>query len=476
MQDLHTFLAHLEEAGHLHRVAVETDPVLEIAAITDRVCKLPEGGTALLFERVRGSRFPLATNLFGSNRRVCAALGVNDLAELAGRMEELLAAAPADDLLGLTASSPVLAPFAPRETAEAPCREVAEPVPDLERFPFLKVWSGDGAPGRSGRFLTLPLVITRDPEGGRPNCGLYRVEVLDGHTAALHWRPGSGAAGHARQWAARGAPMPVAIALGGDPAALFAALLPLPAGLDELQLAGWLRREPLAVSRCRTSDLQVPATADLVIEGFVAPGESVEAGAFGNHTGFYALAGKVPLLRVTAISRRSVPIIPATVVGRPPMEDCWLARAAGRFLLPLIRRVVPGVVDLHLPFAGIFHGCALVAVAKSRPGQGREVLAGLWQGGWLGEGRLLVIVDRDVDLHNADDLPWRVLNRVRWERDLVFGPVEDGGLVGGRLGVDATRKLPEELAGAAWPGEVRPDEATVRLVAQRWREYGLSEE
>jgi 4-hydroxy-3-polyprenylbenzoate decarboxylase len=474
-RDLHAFLERLAELGELHRVRAEVDPALEIAEITDRVSKAP-GGAALFFDRVKGSPFPVVTNIFGSVRRVCAALEIGEPAELTRRLATLLgqpaAGAPPAGLAAL-ADLPGFSPFAPVAVADGICQEVVDPAPDLAALPVLRNWAGDGRPGHDGRFITLPLVFTRDPETGRANCGMYRVEPFDGKSAGIHWRKTSGGAGHYRKYLERGERMPVAVALGGDPAVILAASLPLPEELDEMHFAGFLRREPVELVRCRTSAIMVPANAELVLEGFLEPGEERLGGTFGNHTGFYAAPQNVPVMHLNCITRRREAVYPTTVVGPPPMEDCYLAKAAERLLLPLIRSDLPEIAELNMPLEGIFHGCAMVAMAKRHPGHPREVAEALWAKGWLGDARLLVMVDAAVDVHDLSTVAWKVLNAVDWRRDLIVpGPAQDNTSLG-RLALDATRKPKGEGGRERWPEDVARDQEILRRVDARWREYGF---
>ncbi|HEY6871994.1 MAG TPA: UbiD family decarboxylase [Geobacteraceae bacterium] len=479
-QGLREFLERLEQTGELHRVRVEVDPVLEIAEITDRQSKSPEGGKALLFERVKGSRFPVATNLFGSSRRVCTALAVESLSDLSRRVAELFgqvsAASPAGTMAALSLCR-AFSRFAPVPVARGACQEVVESVPDLAALPILKSWPGDGLPVNDGRFITLPLVFTRDPETGLANCGTYLVQVLSGTAAGIRWRMGSGGAAHWLKHRARGERMPVAIALGGDPALLLAASAPLPGSIDEMQFAGFLRGRPVEMVRCRTSSIMVPAGAELVIEGEIDPTEMLSGGAFGNHTGFYTSPQALPVMRITCITRRGEPIYPATVVGPPPMEDCWLAKGVERLMLPFLQLELPEIAEINLPVEGIFHGAAVVAIEKRAPGQARRVMETLWNGGWLAAARLLVVVDADLDVRNLSRTFWKVLNSVEWRRDLVIAdsPGDGGGMLpfGGRLGIDATRKLVGEGLVYEWPREIAMDETVQELVGKRWREYGF---
>ncbi|SNB47568.1 UbiD family decarboxylase [Geobacter sp. DSM 9736] len=466
IHDLHEFLGILEELEELHRVRVEVDPVLEISSITARVSGQEGGGKALLFERVAGSPFQLVTNIFGSPRRMALSLSVKNIVDVQRRMEVLLA--------GGDPWRKGLVSFHPVEKAGCICQEVWEGPSALNSYPFLKNWPADGAGGGGGRFITLPLVITRDPDDGTINCGMYRTELFDDRTCGIHWRPGSGGAAHYRKYASRGLRTPVAVVVGGDPAAVVAASLPLPEEVDELAFAGFLRGEPLDVARCRTSDLVVPAAAEMVIEGYLEPGEARQGGLFGNHTGFYASAGEVPVLRVLSISRRDAPIFPATVVGRPPMEDCHMAKVMERIMLPLTRWHLPEIEEINLLTEGIFHGCAVISIKKTDPGQGLRVIEKLKTDGWLKGSRLLVVVDADVDPHNLSISSWRVFNNVNWSRDTITysTPVYGSLPHGGCFGIDATRKFVEEI-GSRWPEEIGMPVAVEEMVTRRWREYGL---
>ena len=483
-QELREYLDRLEKAGELQRIGVEVDPVLEIAEIADRVSKLPGGGTALLFERVKGRRFPVATNLFGSIRRTCVALELEELTQLTRRMTELLqreTTGDQHDAVAVLANSPEFTRFKPVAVGSGACQEVQEQFPDLTRYPFLRNWPGDGLPGDDGCFITLPLVITRDPVSGVANCGIYLVQVMSPDSAGIFWRPESGGGRHLAAYRAREERMPVAIVLGGDPALVYSALMPLPADVDEMQFAGFLRQEPIELVPCQTSGIMVPAHAELVIEGYLDPGETVRGGGYGNHTGYYSPERDVPVMHVTCITRRNEPILPATVIGRPPMEDCHMSKVAERLMLPLTQLRLPEVVEMNLPLEGIFHGAAIVAITKGFPGHARKVMKTLWNEGWLRGSRLLVVVDGDVNVHDISRVFWKILNSVNWERDLVSadspGTEETVGPqlpFGGRLGIDATRKLPGEGV-AAWPREVAMDSDIMELVTRRWREYGFHE-
>lgn len=449
-EDLSSFISSLEERGELHRIRAEVDPRLEIAAVTDRVSKGAGGGRALLFERVCGHRFPVATNLFGSRQRTAWALGVETLESIAERLTRELAKATgsADERLQTILARPE---FAPLPATEAPCQEITEPIADFSLLPALQSWFGDG-----GRFITLPQVFTRDPETGEPNCGMYRMQIFDASTAGLHWRPGSDAARHHAAWQRRGERMPVAVALGGDPALTYAAGSPLPAGLDEVAYAGFLRGAPVAMAPCKSSDLEVPAGAEFVLEGYVEPGEERLEGPFGNHTGSYTPPEPWPVFHLTRITHRRDAIFPCTLVGPPPMEDCWLAKAGERLLLPLLRIDFPEIVDLNFPIETIFHGCALLSVRTSA-GSGRELLRSLWQSRFFRSSRLLVLLAEEVDVQNPAQVYWQAVNRVDPERDVIVEAA--------RIGIDASRVPPG--------GRVVGDVETELRVKRRWHEYGF---
>jgi 4-hydroxy-3-polyprenylbenzoate decarboxylase len=443
--DLGQFLAALEKKGDLLRITVEVDPVLELAEITDRVSKLPGGGTGLFFEQVTGNPFPVVVNIFGSAQRMALALGVESLDDLQPLMAGIMCR-----LEQSPAPSPVTVPH-------PSCREVVEAVPELSSLPLLRGWPGDGS-AAGGRYLTLPLVITADSGTGELNCGIYRVEVLDPDRAAIGWHSGSDGERHFRQYAGNGRRMPVAIALGGPPALLIAASFSLPGLPDEFRFAGMLRGVPVEVARCLTSELLVPASAEVIIEGYVEPGETTLEGPFGNHTGFYAPARLAPVFRVTAITRRRSPVIPATVVGPPPQEDCWLAKAAERLMLPWLQRRFPEIVGLCFPLETIFHRAAIVSVNTSRNGDVPALIRRLREAGPLGRAKLIVVVDAEAGSEPSHAW-WRSVNCCDWRRDLLVS--DDGSL----LGIDATRKPGQ--------GATLERRETVDLVTRRWREYGL---
>lgn len=460
--NLHQFISHLESAGELARISAVADPILEIAAITDRVCKQPGGGKALLFERPDRACFPIATNLFGSPRRVCQALGVEHLGCLTDRMATLLGLIPNPDLARLDrqiAALPGFDRFAPRTVAGNDPSLAAMATPDLTLFPFLQNWAGDGAACGQTRYITLPQVFTALPDGGSPNCGMYRCQVRGPRELAVRWYPGSGAARHLDEFRLRNEPMPVAIALGGPPAALFSAMFPLPGDLDEMAFAGFLRGEAIAMASCRTVPLQAPLSCEMVIEGHVNPNETALEGPFGNHTGSYSPAGPAALMRVTAISHRPDAIIPATVVGPPPMEDCWMAKAWERLLLALLQRFLPTVKELHFPLEWIFHQSAIISLDHPAPAMVRETAEQLWSTPWFSNARLLIFIDGDTAV-DPNEVAWRCINLTEFTHDAF----QDHS--GKRLALDAT--------GSSVPQHrVNRDSGIGQLVERRWPEYGI---
>jgi len=461
IKDLRGFLDLLNESGELATIRVEVDPWLEIAAITDRVCKQPNGGKALRFDRVKGSAFPVLTNLFGSRQRTAWALWTDHVEHQADRLAAEIAKIPvgsAEEKLLQLVDNPT---WLPRLVPNPPCQEVVEKDrPDVSIIPALKSWPRDG-----GRFLTMPMVFTRDPATGRDNCGMYRVQIFGPQLLGLHWGKAADGARHAAAWQARKKPMPIAIALGGDPVLTYAATAPLPPGIEETAFAGYLRQKSLESSRCLTSELEVPALAEFVIEGYLLADQTLPEGPFGNHTGYYAPPEPVQVMQVTAITHRHDALYPCTVVGRPPMENCYLAKATERLFLPLIQTDHPEIKDLNMPLEGIFHGCALVAIRKEEAGQGKRIIRDLWAKGFLRGSRLLVILDEDVRVQDFSESFWRTLNHLEPTRDVVID--------GSKIGIDATRKGPDEGKTQVWLQQVELDDKTRRLVQRRWKDYDI---
>lgn len=451
-EDLRVFLHLLEQADQLARVTVAVDPQLELATIVDLVSKRSGRERALLFENVRGGRLPVAANLFGALERVGWALGTTDLEGLAAKLAGDLAMTGEQDAERALAVLSQAQEWQPVIASRPPCREVDHSAVGLNLLPAIKAWPGDG-----GSFLTLPQVYTRHPDGGPLNCGMYRIQYHDRHTATIRCRPTSGAGRHLAAWHERGAAMPVAVALGGAPILSWAASAPLPGGVDETAFCGYLLGKRLVVSPCRTSDLLIPASAEIVIEGIVEPGACRSEGPFGNHTGSYDAETAAPVLRVLNVHARHEAIFPWTLVGPPPMENIQLMRATEQLFLPLVKIALPTLRGLHMPSVGIFHRTALITVDPAEERPLAELVELLNNTLLLKESRLLVIGVADHDPHDPAAVFWRVLNRVDWNRDLL--------VVSGRLAVDA-RRLP---AGAL----VRSDKDVMQKVLNRWREYGL---
>ena len=460
---LRQFISRLEAEGELSRITVAVDPVLEIAAITARICKQPDGGRALLFEQPTGSVFQVATNLFGSEKRTSQALGVTDLGELTALMNALLDPIAELDVLTLDrqiATLPQFSRFKPIASLDHDPALTSMDPPDLARFPFLQNWPSDGAAEGHPRYITLPQVFTSDPDGGTPNCGVYRVQLRGGCEVAIQWKAGSGAARHAELYRRAGRPMPVAIILGGDPAILFSAMFPLPGDLDEMTFAGFLRRAPLTTAPCRSIQLHVPTGAEVVIEGFVEPGETVMEGPFGNHTGFYSPAAPAALMRITAISHRHDAVIPATLVGPPPMEDCWMARAWERLLLAFLQRLVPEIKEIHFPAEWIFHQSAIISLDNPQPGMVRNISGRLWSLEWFRSARLLLFVTADTEPLSLSRSAWIGINVTDSSNDIIHDQTT------GRIAIDATgSRMPRPA--------VQVSDETAALVAGRWKEYDL---
>jgi 4-hydroxy-3-polyprenylbenzoate decarboxylase len=473
---LRAFVEALRDAGELHVVTERVSPRLEIAEITDRVVKA--GGPALLFTDVEGSRFPVLTNQFGSRRRMAMALGAQSLDEAGDRLRKLVnVAMPSGSLVDKLSGAMRLAPLAnaiPKIVRGGSVHDVVTTEPDLSALPVLTTWPLDAGP-----FVTLPLVITKDPRTGRPNVGTYRMQVYGPRETGMHWQRHKHGRAHADAWGAR---IPVAVAIGTDPVLTYAATAPLPPLLDEFAFAGLLRGKPVELVQAKSVDLMVPADAEFVLEGYVDNEDMRVEGPFGDHTGVYSPADRYPTFHVTHLTHRRDPIYAATVVGKPPMEDAWLGKATERIFLPLLQAMLPEVVDMNLPVEGGFHNLALVSIRKSYPGQAKKVMNALWGlGHMMMLTRVLVIVDEDVDVQNPREVAWFVFNNLAPERDVVTmpGPVDDldhgsySIAYGTKLGIDATRKGASEGYSREWPPDIVMDEATRARVSERWRAYGL---
>ena len=503
LRDLRELVARLEQAGRLRRVSVPVTRDLEITEITDRVSKGPAAqNVALLFERVEGFDMPVLVNAFGAADRLALALGVGHLDELGERVAKLL-----DVKLPGTFAERLrklgtlfdLVKAGPRRVTDAPCQEVVETErASLASLPVLRCWPKDG-----GRYITLPCVFTRDPKTGTRNVGMYRLQVFDDRTLGMHWQTHKGGAEHERVMTdateprgTHGTPpterpgsgdpaptdrMPVAIALGGDPALIYAASAPLPPAVDEVVFAGWLRGSGVEMVACRTIDLEVPAQAEIVLEGYVDPRERRLEGPFGDHTGYYSLAREYPVFHLTAITRRARPIYPTTIVGRPPEEDYWLGKATERLFVPIIRLLLPEVVDVNMPAEGIFHNLVIVSIQKRYPGHARKVMTALWGMGLMMLAKTIVVVSAHVNVHDLSEVAWRATGNIDPKRDLVIldGPMDDldhaalRHRFGGKLGIDATEKGALDDIVQPWPEEIVMSDEIRELVTRRWKDYGL---
>ena len=488
LDTLSDFLRAIEASGQLVRVTHPVRAELELCEIADRVMKSPGGGPALLFEHVilgdgTRSQFPVGMNLFGSMSRMAMSLGVRDLDEHGARITQLLDFKVPEGMLGKLSMLPRLmevAKFPPRMKSGTPaCQEIVwrgDEV-DLDKLPLLKTWPDDG-----GFYITFPMVITKDPKRGIRNVGMYRIMQTGKRTLAMHWQRHKVGAAHWREMAERGERMPVVIAIGADPASMYSASAPLPPTVDEFLFAGFLRRKPVQLAKALTCDLDVPADADFVLEGYIDPAEPlVTEGPFGDHTGFYSLADLYPQVHVTAITMRRDPIFPATIVGRPPMEDFYLGHATERIFLPLLKLTIPEIVDYHMPAEGIFHNLVFVSIKKDYPGQAYKVMNALWGQGLMSLAKVLVVVDAWVNVRNPQEAWWVALNNIDPERDTRFtmGPMDvldhssRAFTYGSKMGIDATRKLPEEGFTREWPAVIEMDAATKARVDAMWPTLGI---
>ena len=479
-QNLSEFLRALEDDGDLVRVRQRVSPRWEIAEIADRAVK--GGGPAILFESVEGSAMPVAINAFASRARMLRALEIDSWEEWDSRLDFFLDPKPPDGILAKLKAIPrvtELASVFPRSVRSGPCQEVVETGErvDLGALPVLTCWPQDAGP-----FITMPLVITRDPSSGKTNVGMYRMQVYDRNTTGMHWQKHKDGAGQARGYAREGRRMEVAVAIGCDPATVFSAVAPLPPGLSELLFAGFLRGSPVPMVEAKTVDLQVPAEAEIVLEGYVDPNELRVEGPFGDHTGFYSLEDRFPVFHVTALTRRERPVYLTTIVGRPPMEDGFLGEAVERLFLPLVKKTIPEIVDMHLPVEGIFHNLMIVAIDKRYPGHARKTMHAIWGTGQMMFTKVIVVVDADVDVRGGPELLWRALTAIDPERDIeiVHGPVDELDFAsrlpcyGSKLGVDATRKWREEGFSRPWPDPIVMSDDVKRRIDALWPALGLS--
>ena len=509
--DIREWIAALERAGELKRVSAEVDPILEITEITDRVMK--KTGPALLFEKVKGhSGSKVLINQFGSQKRMNLALGVDSLDEIADRLRMFMDVKSPQGLVDKIKMLPMLADlgrFFPKTVSTGPCKEVIKRDNfSLFDFPVLQCWPQD-----AGRFITLPLVITKDPRNGKRNVGMYRMQVFDATSTGMHWQRHKVGAEHYRNAMREGVRRPpsagfssagvnvmaetsggsrsadkapkgkldVAVAIGTDPVSTFCAIVPAPPDIDEFMIAGFLRNKPVEMVKCETVDLEVPAQSEIVLEGHVNLDELRTEGPFGDHTGFYSLDDLYPVFHVTCITHRKDPIYSTTIVGKPPMEDAWMGKAVERIFLPLMKMTIPELVDVNLPVEGVFHNLMIVSIRKSYPGHARKVMNAIWSLGQAMFTKCIVVVDEDCDVQDIREVMLRAFNNIDPERDIQFtlGPVDSLDHAsrlpdfGSKMGVDATRKWPSEGFTRPWPDEIIMSKELKERVDKMWKSLGL---
>lgn len=481
-KDLRDFIGFLEDKGQLKRIKTPVSCELEIAEVCDRVVK--NCGPALLFENVEGYDIPVLINMYGTEQRMAWALGVEHLNDLVERVQHVLGLVQGPPH-GIMAKMKTLlelremASFQPKVVRSGPCQEVVitgDNV-DLGRFPILKCWPMD-----AGRYITLPLVITKDPQTGTRNLGTYRIQVFDARTAAMHWQTHKVGTRHYRVGVEKGLErLDVAVALGGDPATIWTGSAPLPPEIDELVLAGFIRREKVELVKAKTVDLEVPAYAEMVIEGYVVPGDEAVEGPFGDHTGYYSMADTYPIFHVTAITHRRNPIYPTIIVGRPPMEDYFMGKVTERVFLPVIKAMLPEIVDINMPAEGVFHNLVILSIKKEYPGHARKAVYGLWGLGLMSLAKNIVVVDHYVNIHNLSEVAWRVTNNIDPAQDVFFasGPVDDldhaspTPKFGSKMGIDATAKGPMEGRQREWPEDIVMSPEVKAMVDRKWEQYGI---
>ncbi len=450
---LKEFVQKLESEGELVRIKELVSPVLEISEITDRVSKSPDGGKALLFENVEGSQIPVLINAFGSYKRMQLALEVNDLDDIAKEIERFVKVAPPTGMIEKIKMLPMLleaSKFPPRMTTSAPCQEVVltGDAVDLSKLPILQCWPDD-----AGRFITLPMVINRDADGKIRNVGLYRMQVFDNKSTGMHWHIHKDGAHFFHEFKKRNQKMEVAVAIGADPASCYSASAPLPYGIDEFLLSGFLRKSPVPLVKCKTVDLEVPASAEIILEGIIDPNEAKVEGPFGDHTGYYSQDGEYPVFRVTAITHRKDPIYLTTIVGIPPQEDFYLGKATERIFLPLMRLHLPEIVDMDMPMEGVFHNCVIVSIDKRYPMQARRLMSALWSMGQMSFVKTIMVVDAEINVSDYEKIMDLLLERFFQKNNLFFtegildvlNHSSDQALYGSKVGFDATDKVKGEL-------------------------------
>ncbi|ODS41806.1 MAG: menaquinone biosynthesis decarboxylase [Candidatus Altiarchaeales archaeon IMC4] len=480
--DLRDFINALEKRGMLKRIKTEVSSELEISEILDRNSKNKDH--ALLFENVNGSEIPVLANAFGSIEQMKLALERDCLEDIGNEMislikEELPNAQGISDKLKMLSKLKEISSYFPRTVRTGPCKEVIIRWHDvnLNKFPILKCWPHDG-----GRFITLPLVFTKDPETKERNCGMYRMQVFDEKTTGMHWHVHKHGAEHFRKAEKLNQKLEVAVAIGTEPITTYAATAPLPDNFDEMLFAGFLRKKGVEMVKCETVDLEVPASSEIVLEGYVNPKERHLEGPFGDHTGYYSLSDMYPVFHVTCITHRKNPIYSATVVGKPPMEDSYIGKATERIFLPFIKLQIPEIVDMNLPIEGVFHNLCIVSINKKYPGHAKKVMLSLWGMGQMMFTKVIIVLDADVNVQNIEEVLWAMSNRIDPKRDTLFienAPMDvlehatDLPNIGSKMGIDATKKWKDEGFTREWPDVIEMDEKTKKLVGGKWKNYGF---
>ncbi|MDG1842925.1 MAG: menaquinone biosynthesis decarboxylase [Nitrospinaceae bacterium] len=451
---LREFIDRLENENELVRIKDHVSPILEITEITDRVSKQPGGGKALLFENVEGSNIPVLINAFGSSKRINMALGVRDIEKIPNDIDKYLKIKPPSSLLEKVKLLPMLleaAAFPPKmvSSRQASCQEVVLTGDDVDlgKIPILQCWPND-----AGRFITFPIVVNRTIDRKLRNVGLYRMQVYDKKTTGMHWHIHKDGAHFFHEFKKQGKIMECAVAIGADPAVCYSASAPLPFGIDEFLFAGFIRKSPVPLVKCKTVDLEIPATAEIVLEGFIDPSEMRLEGPFGDHTGYYSQDGDYPVFRITAITHRKNPIYLTTIVGKPPQEDFYLGKATERIFLPLMRTQLPEIIDMNMPAEGVFHNLVILSIDKRFPMQARRLMSALWGMGQMSFVKTIIVFDQDVDIQNTQKVIETLLNKIDFTHDLFFSEgildvlnhASDKALYGSKLGIDATTKIEGE--------------------------------
>ncbi|OGH94916.1 MAG: menaquinone biosynthesis decarboxylase [Candidatus Melainabacteria bacterium GWA2_34_9] len=482
-KDLQDFINTLREKNELLEIDFPVSSELEITEITDRASKGKDfPNKALLFKNVEGYEVPVLTNAFGSFERMAFSLGVDNVKEIAERIKELIKPEIPDSWAGKATLMPKLlevSQFFPQGCFSAPCQEVvikdlSQPI--LDKLPILKCWPQDG-----GAFITLPLVITKNPHTGNRNMGMYRLQKFDNTTTGMHWHKHHDGAKNFQESKKLGKKFEIAVALGCDPAITYAATAPVPSGIDEMIFAGFLRKKPVKLVKCKTVDIEVPADAEIILEGYVDLEEERTEGPFGDHTGYYSLADKYPVFHITCMTHKKNPVYPATIVGKPPQEDCYMGKATEQIFLPVLRLILPEIVDMNLPFEGVFHNCAIISIDKKFPGHANKIINAVWGLGQLMFTKFVIIVDFDVDVHDISAVSWKIFNNTDPSRDCVItkGPLDvldhscDLLGFGGKMGIDATKKWAEEGFTRDWPDEIVMSEDIKKRVDEKLKKFRL---